>query len=111
MNDVAAVDMELEVSKIIRTGDDAILSLRLKTGRKRLSNAATIGKDEPGRRPRTIGIPWLGGAPRYPSDVIQQVAGVLARLAIRFTSDELYPKPEEFTHDAAIFVKQADVHL
>ncbi len=56
MDDVAAVDVELEVPKIIRTCDDAILSLRLKMGRKRLSNAAAIGKDEPGRRLRTIGI-------------------------------------------------------
>ena len=55
MDDVAAVGMELEVAKIIRTCDDAILSLRLKLGRKRLSNTAAIGKDEPGRRLRTIG--------------------------------------------------------
>ena len=57
MDDVAAIGVELEIPKIIRTCDGAILSLRLKMGGKRLSNTAAIGKDEPGRRLRTIGIP------------------------------------------------------
>ncbi len=57
MDDVAGAGTELlEVVKIIRSCDDALLSLRLKMGRERLSNTAAIGEDVPGRRLRTIGI-------------------------------------------------------
>ena len=51
------------------------------------------------------------GSLRHPGDVVEQVAGILAGLAIRFTRDELHSEPQEFACDAAIFVKQADVRL
>ena len=51
------------------------------------------------------------GPLRHPGDVVQQVAGILAGLAIRFTRDELHAETEEFARDAAIIVQQADVRL
>src|SRR4029077_7804028 len=42
---------------------------------------------------------------------VKQATGNLARPTVRFSSDELHPKTEEFSCDVAIFVKQADVHL
>ena len=54
---------------------------------------------------------WRDGPLRHPGDVVEQVAGILARFAIRFSRDELHTKTEEFARDAAIFVQQADVRF
>jgi len=57
MNNVAGAGMELEVAKIISSCEGALLSLRLKLGRKGAANTAAIGEDGRGRRPRILAIP------------------------------------------------------
>src|SRR5579863_4273705 len=103
--------MQLGVAEIIRTYDGAIVSPRPKLRGNRLSNTAAVGKDEPRRGLRAIGIRRCDGPLRHPGYVVQQFAGTLARFTIRFCRDPLHPKTQQFAHDAAIFVKHADVRL
>ena len=112
MDDMAATSMETQLPKIVQARPDgAFLSLRLKMGGKGLSNAAAIGKDEPGRRLQAIGISGRDGPLCHPGNVIQQVAGILVRLEVRYPRDKFHAKTKQFAGNTAIFVQQANVCL